>query len=145
MANIRHPSLSRPEQRRQLDLLLELNRRHLRERENDAVLEEQIRAMELAFEMQREAAEAFDVSKEPKHIRELYGPTDFGQGCLLARRLAERGVRFIQVYYVTKKNKQPWDTHANNNSGHRTLCADSDRATAALISRARPARVFSAT
>jgi hypothetical protein len=137
VANIRHPSLSRPEQRRQLDLLLELNRRHLRDRENDAVLEEQIKAMELAFQMQREAAEAFDVSKEPQHVRELYGPTDFGQGCLLARRLAERGVRFIQVYYVTKKNKQPWDTHANNNEGHRTLCADSDRATAALISDLR--------
>jgi uncharacterized protein (DUF1501 family) len=137
VANIRHPSLSRPEQRRQLDLLLELNRRHQRERENDAVLEEQIRAMELAFEMQREAADAFDVSKEPKHVRELYGETDFGQGCLLARRLAERGVRFIQVYYVSKKNKQPWDTHANNNDGHRTLCADSDRATAALIADLR--------
>jgi hypothetical protein len=134
VANIHHPSLSRPEQRRQLDLLLELNRRHLRDRENDAALEEQIRAMELAFQMQREAAEAFDVSKEPKHMRELYGSTDFGQGCLLARRLAERGVRFIQVYYVSKKNKQPWDTHSNNNEGHRTLCADSDRATAALIS-----------
>ncbi len=134
VANIRNPTLSRPEQRKQLDLILELNRRHLREREGDAILEEQIRAMELAFEMQREAAEAFDISREPKHVHELYGETDFSKGCLLARRLAERGVRFIQVYYVSKKNKQPWDTHANNNAGHRTLCADSDRATAALIS-----------
>jgi uncharacterized protein (DUF1501 family) len=133
LANIRHPSLSREEQRRQLDLLLALNRRHLEEREHDAVLESQIRAMELAFEMQREAAEAFDVSRESDELRDLYGRTEFGQSCLLARRLAERGVRYIEVCYVDKKEKQPWDTHSENNKKHRTLCADSDRATAALI------------
>ena len=133
LANIRHPSLSREEQRRQLDLLLALNRRHLEEREQDAVLESQIRAMELAFEMQREAAEAFDVSREPDDLRDLYGRTEFGQSCLLARRLAERGMRYIEVCYVDKKEKQPWDTHSENNKRHRELCADSDRATAALI------------
>jgi hypothetical protein len=133
VSNIRHPSLSREEQRRQLDLLLALNRKHLEEREHDAALEQQIKAMELAFEMQREAAEAFDVSREPEDVRDLYGRTTFGQSCLLARRLAERGVRFIQVYYVSKKDKQPWDTHAENDKKHRILCADGDRATAALL------------
>jgi hypothetical protein len=133
IANIRHPKLKRAEQRRQLDLLLKLNRLHQAQRQNDPKLEAQIRAMELAFQMQREAAEVFDISREPKHVREAYGESPFGRSCLLARRLAESGVRFIQVYYVTKNGKQPWDTHTNNNSGHQRLCADSDRGTAALL------------
>jgi len=133
IANIRHPKMKRAEQRRQLDLLLKLNRLHKQQRQNDAGLESQIRAMELAFEMQREAADVFDISKEPKHVRESYGTSVFGRSCLLARRLAESGVRFVQVYYVTKSGKQPWDTHSKNNDRHRTLCADSDRATAALL------------
>jgi hypothetical protein len=133
VANIRHPRLDRAEQRRQLDLLLALNRLHRQQRENDAALDAQIKAMELAFQMQSQAAEAFDVSREPQYVRELYGDTPFAQSCLLARRLAERGVRFIQVYYVGKKSKQPWDTHQNNNEQHEKLCADSDRATAALL------------
>jgi uncharacterized protein (DUF1501 family) len=57
----------------------------------------------------------------------------FGQSCLLARRLVESGVRFVQVYYVDKREKQPWDTHADNDNRHRKLCADSDVATAALL------------
>ena len=89
--------------------------------------------MELAFNMQREAAVAFDVSREPARVRERYGKTVFGQSCLLARKLVENGVRFVQVYYVTKSGKQPWDTHNDNDNKHRQLCADADRATAALL------------
>jgi uncharacterized protein (DUF1501 family) len=63
----------------------------------------------------------------------MYGQTTFGQSCLLARRLCENGVRFVQVYYVAKNEKQPWDTHSDNNKRHRELCEDSDRATAALL------------
>ncbi len=63
----------------------------------------------------------------------MYGDTNFGKSCLLARRLAERGVRFIQVYYLSPGNNQPWDSHADNDNRHRTLCADSDRATTALL------------
>ena len=133
VANIRHPRLTRAQQRRQLKLLGELNRLHLERRENDAALEASIKAMELAFNMQREAAVAFDVSREPERVRDMYGRTIFGQSCLLARRLAEHGVRFIQVYYISKNSKQPWDTHQNNNDRHRQLCADSDQATAALL------------
>lgn len=133
ISNVKHPTLSRSQQRGQLDLLLELNRKHKAQRQNDAVLDEQIKAMELAFQMQSEASEAFDVSQETKETREMYGGTPFGQSCLLARRLCERGVRCLQVYYVTKTGKQPWDTHNNNNDGHRKLCADSDKATAALL------------
>jgi hypothetical protein len=133
VANLNHPSLGRPEQREQLDLIAELNRLHAAQRERDAALEAQIRAMETAFQMQTEAAEAFDISKEPAGIRAMYGDTLFGRQCLLARRLAERGVRFQQVYYLTPTGNQPWDTHTNNDDGHRRLCADSDRATAALL------------
>ena len=87
VANIRNPSLSSAQQRRQLDLLLALNRLHSAQREQEALLEEQIKTMELAFQMQSEAAEAFDISLEPEPIRDLYGETTFGQTCLLARRL----------------------------------------------------------
>ncbi len=133
VANLRHPHLSRPQQQRQLDLLTELNRLHREQRQREAALDAQVRALELAFQMQREAATTFDVSREPAYIHELYGQSTFGQSCLLARRLCEQGVRFVQVYYVSKSDKQPWDTHSDNNQRHRTLCADSDRATAALI------------
>lgn len=133
IANLNHPHLSRTKQREQLDLIGSLNRIHLEQRQKEAELDSQIRAMELAYSMQAEASEAFDISREPAHVRERYGETDFGQSCLLARRLSESGVRFVQVYYVDKKNKQPWDSHSSNDSRHRTLCADSDRATAALL------------
>jgi hypothetical protein len=133
VANLRHPTLDRAGQRRELDLLEALNRLHQESRPGDAALEAQIRAMETAFAMQRTAAEAFDISREPASVRALYGETNFGQACLLARRLAERGVRYVQVYYLTRSNNQPWDTHTDNDNGHRRLCADSDRATAALL------------
>ena len=133
IANIKHPSLSRSEQRKQLDLLQRLNQIHMAKRQNDPALETQIKAMELAFEMQREASEVFDISREPDYIHKAYGNTIFSKGCLLARRLVENGVRFVQMHYVTSKNKQPWDTHSDNNNRHRQLCSDSDKATAALI------------
>lgn len=133
LANIRNPELARPQQREQLDLLQFLNRRHADSRQNEESLESQIQSMEMAFRMQTTAEEAFDVSREPQHIRSSYGDSVFAQSCLMARRLVERGVRFVQVFYVDKKNKQPWDTHSSNNSRHQQLCADSDQASAALI------------
>ncbi|MEZ6059382.1 MAG: DUF1501 domain-containing protein [Planctomycetaceae bacterium] len=133
VANIRNPLLTREQQRKQLDLLQLLNRRHAEQRQNEQPLEAQINSMELAFRMQRSAEDAFDVQQETQSTRSSYGDTLFGQSCLLARRLVERGVRYVQVYYVDSKNKQPWDTHSNNNKSHQRLCADSDRASAALI------------
>ena len=132
VANIRNPRLGEPEQREQLDLLAELNRQHLAQRGNDTALEGEIRAMETAFRMQREAMETFDISREPAHIRESYGETPFARSCLLARRLLEEGVRMVSVYYTSSDN-QPWDTHSNHNERHVKLCADGDRAAAALI------------
>ncbi len=133
VSNIKHPLLGMAEQRQQLDLLQALNRKHMQARENDTIFDEQIRAMELAFQMQSEVREAFDVARESKETREMYGETPFSNSCLIARRLLESGVRMVQVYYVTNKNKQPWDTHTDNDNQHRKLCADSDRATAALL------------
>jgi hypothetical protein len=131
--NLNHPSLSRVQQREELDLLASLNRLHLAQRPGDTALDAQIQAMETAFQMQAEAAEAFDISREPAALREAYGQSNFGQSCLLARRLCEHGVRFVQVYYLSKDNNQPWDTHSNNDDGHRKLCKDADQATTALL------------
>ncbi|HIE95579.1 MAG TPA: DUF1501 domain-containing protein [Planctomycetes bacterium] len=133
VANIRNSSLTLIQQRDQLDLLQFLNRRHADRRQNEESLEAHIRTMEMAFHMQSAAEEAFDTGRETQQTQEQYGDTVFGRSCLMARRLAERGVRFVQVYYVDKNQKQPWDTHNNNNSKHQQLCADSDRASAALI------------
>jgi hypothetical protein len=133
IANLHHPEFSRSEQRQQLDLLQKMNKRHSEQRAGDQDLEAHILAMEKAFRMQTEAGDAFDVSQEPQAVQDRYGTSVFARSCLLARRLLERDVRFVQVHYVTKKEKQPWDTHSNNNDGHRKLCADSDKATAALI------------
>lgn len=131
--NIRHPRMGAPAQRRQLDLLRKLNAAHLASRQGESSLETHIRSMELAYQMQGEASEAFDLSRESAATQEAYGDSEFGRSCLLGRRLLERGVRVVQVFYVKSGSKQPWDTHKNNNSGHKSLCADSDRATAALL------------
>ena len=132
LAHLNHPTLTRSEQRRQLDLLQSLNRLHQSRRQDDPLLETQIQAMELAFEMQREASDVLDISREPAHIKAAYGDSVFGQGCLLARRLVESGVRMVQVYDISG-GKQPWDTHSKNNEQHQKLCRYSDQATAALI------------
>ncbi len=132
LAHIRNDALSEAEQREQLELLGTLNELHLRRRQDDSQLEGQIKAMETAFHMQREAMDAFDISREPASVRAAYGDSPFARSCLLARRLVEAGVRCVTVYYVNSGN-QPWDTHTNHDSGHRRLCADADRPTAALI------------
>ena len=133
ISNIRHPMLNSVAQRKQLELVQALNAHHMDSRPGDAALETHIRSMELAFQMQSEASEVFDLSLESKQTRESYGDSEYGRSCLLGRRLLERGVRVVQVFYVSKGQKQPWDTHKNNNESHRTLCADADRGTAALL------------
>lgn len=133
LANIRNPHLDYAQQRRQLDLLQRLNQLHLDQRDGDSELEAQIKAMETAYQMQMAAAKTFDISKEPQRIRDMYGSSDFANSCLLARRLVEDGVRFVSVYYTSDHSNQPWDTHSSHNDNHPKLCADSDRATGALI------------
>lgn len=133
LANIHNPRFSLGRQREQVDLLHSLNRHHLAQRTGGGELEAQIETMETAYRMQIEATDAFDVGKETEATRESYGKSKFGQSCLLARRLAERGVRFTTVYYTADDNNQPWDTHQNHYKRHGELCADADRAAAALI------------
>ena len=136
ISNLNHPQLTRQQQRKQLDLLEKINQKHFQQRQQDAQLESQIRADEWSrgvdIQMQDEAHVAFDITRETESVREMYGKSVFGRSCLLARRLVEHGVRFTQVYYVDG-GKQPWDTHSDNDARQKTLCADSDRASAALI------------
>jgi hypothetical protein len=127
---LRNGSLDARAQRRQLDLMRELNTDHLAARGPDAALEARIKSMETAYRMQFEASEAFDLAQEPEKVREEYGEGHFAHACLLARRLSERGVRFTQVYYG---NGQPWDTHNNHDETVRKLAADIDRPIAALL------------
>ena len=126
---LRNSSLTTAQQREQLDLLGELNALHLKREGSAPQLEATIHAMEVAFRMQSEATDAFDVRLEPARTRERYGDGDFARGCLIARRLVERGVRVVQVYYG---NMQPWDTH-DDIQRMRSLAAKSDRAMAALL------------
>lgn len=126
---LRNPSLSVDAQRTQLELLGKLNSLHLERQGPAPQLEATIQAMEVAFRMQSEATDAFDVRLEPDRTRERYGDGDFARGCLIARRLVERGVRVVQVYYG---NMQPWDTH-DDIQRMRKLAATSDRAMASLI------------
>ena len=133
VANLRHPTLTRNQQQRQIQFLQAMNRIHQKTRTEDERLESHIKSLETAFQMQVQANEAFDIRREPERLRQEYGDTAYGRSCLLARRLVERGVRFVQIYYVKKNSKQPWDTHNDNNGKHRKLCQDSDRGTAALL------------
>lgn len=131
--NVQHPALNADQQRQQLKVLQALNDLHRQQRPGEASLDAHIRSMELAFQMQHEASDAFDLSKESQATRDAYGDTEYSRSCLIGRRLLERGVRVVQVFYVKKGSKQPWDTHKNNNTGHKGLCADADRATTALL------------
>jgi hypothetical protein len=131
--NIKSPRWNRKEQRRQLDLLKALNTQHLKQRESDAVLEAEISSMETAYRMQMAALDTFDINREPAYVRKQYGNSPFGRSTLMARRLAEDGVRFVTVYYVKERSNQPWDSHVDHNVKHAKLAVDADQAGAALI------------
>ncbi len=135
------PYLSQPadvstaQQRKTLDLIAQLNREHLAERGEDSELSARIAAYELAFRMQAHAPEVVNISQETKATRELYGldrkeTAEFGLRCLLARRMVERGVRFVQLYCGDTNG---WDGHSDIEGNHRKLCLESDRPIAALL------------
>ncbi|MEX1223514.1 MAG: DUF1501 domain-containing protein, partial [Pirellulales bacterium] len=128
--NIRNPWLGREEQRRQVDLLQQFNRRHAEQRAGDGELEARIHSYELAFQMQMEAPDALDINQEPEHIRQMYGDTVQARQILIARRLIERGVRYVQVYHG---DGQPWDNHENIENGHRRLAKECSQPIAALL------------
>lgn len=129
--NIRNKNLSLVKQRQQLDLLQKLNSLHVNDRSSDPILESRIQSFELAYRMQMDAADAFDVSKESKHVLEMYGPGVQARQILIARRLLERGVRFVQVWHGAG---QPWDSHDDIEINHRRLAKECDRAIWALLS-----------
>jgi hypothetical protein len=127
--HIRNLKRTEAEQRRQLDLLGKLNRLNLKKEGADPQLEASIQSMEIAFRMQKEAPAVFDITKESAAVRARYGEGDFARGCLMARRLVERGVRMVQVYFG---NFQPWDNH-DDILIHRKLAAQADGPIAALL------------
>lgn len=128
--HIKNNFVPQADQRRQLDLLQTLNQRHLERRQHEAPLESRLQSFELAYRMQMEASDAFDVSREPAHIREMYGPGTQARQILIARRLIERGVRFVQVWHG---QGQPWDSHDDLEINHRKLAGQCDQAIGALL------------
>jgi hypothetical protein len=117
-------------QRKQLDLLHELNADYQKRRADDSRLEARVQSFELAYRMQMEAADVFDISREPESTREMYGSGVHGRQTLIARRLLERGVRYIQLWHGAG---QPWDNHDEVEKNHRKLSTDIDKPIAALI------------
>jgi hypothetical protein len=128
--HIENKFVSNEEQRRQLDLLHQLNEQHARRRAQDAQMEARVQSFELAYRMQMDATDAFDIDREPKAIRELYGAGIQARQLLIARRLLERGVRFVQVWHG---DGQPWDNHDDIEVNHRKLAKECDQAIGALL------------
>ncbi|MCB1234247.1 MAG: DUF1501 domain-containing protein, partial [Verrucomicrobiae bacterium] len=128
--HLRNARLEDGEQRRQFDLLRRINARHLDDHPGEAALEARIESFELAYRMQVEATDAFDIDREPLHIREMYGEGPQNRQLLMARRLVERGVRFVQTWHGSS---QPWDSHNNIQSAHRKVASECDQGLAALI------------
>jgi hypothetical protein len=140
--HLKNEFLARDEQRAQLDLIRKINEQHKKLRPGDDSLETRIRSMELAFRMQFEALDTFDISQETKAAQESYGSSQFSKACLLARRLSEKGVRFVQVFHG---NRQPWDTHSKHNSGNEKLCKDIDQPVAQLLTDLKQRGLFDET
>jgi hypothetical protein len=127
--------VGKDQQRGTLDLIRRLNEEHLRQREADSALSARIAAYELAFRMQAHAPEVVDISRESEATKKLYGLDkpecqEFGLRCLLARRMVERGVRFVQLYCGDTNG---WDAHSDIEGNHQTHCARTDQPAAALI------------
>ena len=134
IANVR-PSAAPNAQRRQLDVLRRLNELHAEARPAEAALSARVQSFELAYRMQRDADEAFDLDREPKHVQDAYGihrkvGWKQARSLLTARRLVERGVRYVQVYQGAE---QPWDHHDKLKEGHSRLAEEIDQPLAALL------------
>ncbi|MDE0740949.1 MAG: DUF1501 domain-containing protein, partial [Planctomycetota bacterium] len=136
--------ISKVQQRSLLDELNAANRKHAEKRPFDRDLNARLESFELAYRMQAAAPEAFDVSSEPRQIQEMYGlnrkeSKDYGRQCLLARRLVERGVRFVQIFAACPNtpggavSDVPWDGHNDINGNHRACAATVDQPTGALL------------
>lgn len=128
--HIRNTRIPAEQQQRQFAFLQQLNRRHLDLRPGEAELEARMQSFEMAYRMQSEAVDAFDISQETKQTLELYGAGPQNRQLLMARRLIERGVRFVQTWHG---GGQPWDSHSNIKSSHRKVAQQCDQGLGALI------------
>ena len=131
--------LSDQQQRAQLDLIGKLNNEHQKKYPEDKELTARIRSFELAYRMQQEAPECFEVDSEPEHIKNLYGLNEkrcshFARQCLMARRMIERGVRFVQIYSGGMENQRSWDGHGDIKKNHSQFAGETDQPIAGLLS-----------
>lgn len=146
LQDLKNNWLPKIEQRQQIDLLTRLNQLDLQRQRHDPQLEASIQTMEMAFRMQFAVPEAFDTSKESKETLEMYGTSEYAKGCLLARRLVERGVRTVQLSLSIDDYDIAWDTgHENIVNGHRTLALACDQGIAALIRDLKQRGLFEET
>jgi hypothetical protein len=149
--NLTRPrDLTDPAQRDLLDTLRDYNTDHYELCGNHQALAARVASYELAYRMQSAAPEAVDLSREPDRIKELYGLNDrrtetFGRQCLLARRLVERGVRFIQIYSGGNHNDASWDAHDDLVRNHSLHCAETDRPIAGLLEDLKQRGLFDST
>ena len=137
--NIRNPYTPISEQRRQLDLVHKLNELHSQNLQKDSQLEARLQAYEMAFKMQTEATDAFDINKETQAVRDLYGRTTQGNQLLIARRLIERGVRFVQVW------AGGWDHHQDIEDRLPERAKEIDGPLAAFITDLKQRNLFDRT
>ena len=137
--NLQQPTgVSGAAQRAQLDLLAQLNRHHLAHSPAETELSARIESFELAYRMQTTAPEAFDVANEPQHVQNLYGLDQdhcrhFASQCVMARRMVERGVRFVQIYSGGMENQRSWDGHEDIAGNHRGFARETDQPIAGLL------------
>jgi hypothetical protein len=137
-------------QRREIDFIQKLNQEHLERRARNTDLDARIASYELAYQMQTHAPEAVDLSKESDATKKLYGIGEkhsdyFGKQCLIARRLVERGVRFIQLYSGGGHQQESWDAHYGIDENHRLHCAETDKPMAGLIADLKTRGLFDST
>ena len=146
MQDLKNNWLPKLDQRHQADLLTRLNQLDLQRQQHDPQLEASIQTMEMAFRMQFAVPDAFDTSKESKETLEMYGDSEYAKGCLLARRLVERGVRMVQLSLSIDGYDIAWDTgHENIVDGHRRLAQACDQGIAALIKDLKQRGLFEET
>ena len=132
--DLKNPSLDRSLQRKQADLLGQLNKLQLERVKKDQSLESSIQAMEMAFRMQFSVPDVFDINKESEATKKLYGESEFAKGCLIARRLVEKGVRVVQLNHSIDGYDIAWDTgHGDIKGGHARLAHACDQGIAALL------------
>ncbi|MGH9672632.1 MAG: DUF1501 domain-containing protein, partial [Bryobacteraceae bacterium] len=151
IVDLKPPASENPEQRRKwLDLLRDLNEKHLQRDPADSELAARIHTYELAFRMQTHAVEAIDISRESEATRRLYGvdeePTQyFGRQALMARRMVERGVRYVQIFSGGGNFEPSWDAHWDLKANHELHCAETDKPIAGLIKDLKSRGLFEST